>query len=80
MFWDNDLHYLTKKEIKLLDSKEGFVVKMDILRGEWLIELNHDGKLHTVRTKRGEIRTFKKMDAVVNFLKECNVKEFCVIV
>ena len=55
-------------------------MKMDILRGEWLIELNYDGKLHTVRTKRGEIRTFKKMDAVVNFLKECNVKEFCVIV
>ena len=80
MFWDNNLHYLTKKEIKLLNSKEGFEVKMDILLGEWFIELNYNGKLHTVRTKRGEIRTFKKMDAVVNFLKECTVKEFCVIV
>ena len=73
------MHYLTKKEIKLLNSKEGFEVKMDILLGEWFIELNYNGKLHTVRTKRGEIRTFKKMDAVVNFLKECNVEEFCVI-
>jgi hypothetical protein len=79
MFWDNNLHYLTKKEIKSLNSKEGFEVKMDILLGEWFIELNYTGKLHTVRTKRGEIRTFKKMDAVVNFLKECNVEEFCVI-
>jgi hypothetical protein len=79
MFWDNDLHYLTKKEIKSLKSKEGFVVKMDVLLGEWFLELNYDGKLHTVRTKRGEIRTFKKMDAVVNFLKACNVEAFYVI-
>jgi len=52
---------------------------MDVLLGEWFLELNYDGKLHTVRTKRGEIRTFKKMDAVVNFLKACNVEAFCVI-
>ena len=53
-------------------------MKMDLF-GEWFIEIRYEkGKLLTVKTKRGELRTFKKMDAVVNFLKECDVKEFTV--
>ena len=70
--------YLTKKEIKSLKIKDGFLVKRDLF-GEWVIEIQYQNdKLLTIRTKRGELRTFKKMDAVVNFLNECDVKQFTV--
>ena len=72
------MNHLTKKEIKSLKIKDGFLVKRD-LSGEWVIEIQYqNGKLLTIMTKRGKIRTFKKMDAVVNFLNECDVKQFTV--
>ena len=71
---------LTKKEIKLLKIKDGFIVKRDLF-GEWTIEIQYQNdKLLEIRTKRGQLRTFKKMDAVVNFLNECDVKQFTVFI
>jgi hypothetical protein len=49
--------------------------------GMWKIEFMDSRKSeYSIQTKKGQLRQFKKLDAVCSFLKKCEIKSFRVVI